>query len=52
MKITTNRQSPNILEHVAKIRSRESISENIKSFKDNKTNKISKIMLEETQEIS
>jgi len=50
MKITTDRQSPNILEHVAKIRSRESISENIKSFKDNKT--ISKIMLEETQEIS
>ncbi|EGI57450.1 PREDICTED: MATH and LRR domain-containing protein PFE0570w [Acromyrmex echinatior] len=47
---TIDRQSPNILEHVAKIRSHESISENIKSSEDNKA--ISKITLEETQEIS
>ncbi|XP_018373666.1 PREDICTED: mediator of DNA damage checkpoint protein 1-like [Trachymyrmex cornetzi] len=50
MKTTTDRQSPNILEHVAKIRSRESISENIKSSEDNKA--MSKTTLEETQEIS
>ena len=50
MKTTTDRQSPNILEHVAKIRSHESISENIKSSEGNKT--ISKTTLEETQEVS
>jgi len=49
-KTTTDRQSPNILEHVAKIRSHDIISENIKSSEDNK--KISKTTLEETQEVS
>lgn len=50
MKTATDRQSPNILKHVAKIRSCESISENIKFSEDNKA--ISKTTLEETQEIS
>ena len=50
IKTITDRQSPNILEHIAKIRSRENISENIKSSEDNKI--ISKTTLEETQEIS
>ncbi|KYN45133.1 Mediator of DNA damage checkpoint protein 1 [Trachymyrmex septentrionalis] len=50
MKTTIDRQSPNILEHVAKIRSCENIFENIKSSEDNKA--IFKTTLEETQEIS
>ncbi|KYM93603.1 Mediator of DNA damage checkpoint protein 1 [Cyphomyrmex costatus] len=49
MKIATNRQSPNILEHFTKTRLRENISKNMKSFEDNKA--ISKTTLEETQEI-